>query len=294
MKNIKIIFSIIVIAVFINSCDYVHPVIKNTDVGPISSICTTISDSTTSRQVLVEDYTGHKCGNCPYAAYHLDTLLSGTNGSKIVPIAVHAGFFALVSSGLYSTNYQTATGTAWDTQFNMSGQGNPSGMVDREGYPSGNWQAYTAWDALISNTLSISNEMNIKITNYYSCSSRIDSTVIETNYLQALDSTFMLSVILTEDSIIDNQEIYIPQGSGNINNIPNYQFDHLLRGSFNNVWGDTLSMGTQVINSTFTKTYKLDLSTMPVLSDKHCNVVAFVYNAANYQVVQAMKARVTQ
>lgn len=298
MKNIKFLFAAILVSLFLTRCDYVHPLKQAGAVGPVGTICTSISDSTTTRQVLVEDYTGHRCGNCPFAAYHLDTLMNAPNGNRIVPIAVHAGYFADTAGAgfvpLYTTNFNTTAGTIWDTQFNMSGQGNPSGMIDREGYPVSNWQTYTAWDALISNTLSVPNAMNIKITNYYSCSSRIDSSIITANYLQAMDSIYMLSVVITEDSIINNQEIYVNHDPGNTQNIPNYQFDHLLRGSLNGAWGDTLSIGAQPINSNFTKTYKLDLNSLPVLSDKHCSIVAFIYNAATYQVVQAIRARVTQ
>src|ERR1700719_2334024 len=93
MKNIQFIFAALFATVLMSRCDYVTPSKQGAAVGPVGTICDSISDSTTVKQVLIEDYTGHTCGNCPYAAYKLDTMIT-QNGKLIVPIAVHAGQFA--------------------------------------------------------------------------------------------------------------------------------------------------------------------------------------------------------
>ena len=107
MKVKKIIsaicFTLLSVAI-LNSCDYVHDateVSTNTTGGGTPGVV--------YRKVLVEDYTGHKCGNCPAAALkllHLDT----TYEDKVIPLAVHAGFFA-TTNAQYPTNLLSTAGT---------------------------------------------------------------------------------------------------------------------------------------------------------------------------------------
>ncbi len=108
-RIISQIVALIVVIIIIVSCDYVqdaNPPIEPT-AGPV--------DNTIYKKVLVEDYTGHKCGNCPAAAEVLTALESQYPG-KIVPLAIHAGFFAAVSAA-YPTDFRNAAGNAYDTQL---------------------------------------------------------------------------------------------------------------------------------------------------------------------------------
>ena len=49
----------IMVATILNSCDKVE--------GPVKEV---LPPPSGNRKVLVEDYTGHRCGNCPRAAGH--------------------------------------------------------------------------------------------------------------------------------------------------------------------------------------------------------------------------------
>lgn len=66
-------------------------------------------------KVLLEDYTGHTCGNCPRAAEKAEELKTLYKDSLIV-IAVHAGSFANPTSS-YPNDYRTNVGTDWDNFF---------------------------------------------------------------------------------------------------------------------------------------------------------------------------------
>src|ERR1035437_8812225 len=284
MKNIKFLFAAILVSLFLTRCDYVTPK-KSTVVIDTAIVY--------QRNILIEDYTGQKCGNCPYAAYNLDSTIIMTYGSKIIPIAVHAGYFAIPDlSGFYTKDYRTSAGTTWDGWFNMSSNGNPAGMVNRQDFLAvTNHKQFTDWYGIATNILANLPSMNIKITNSYDSTSRNVTSKITSKFLQQLDSTYMLSVVLTEDTIIGNQDEYIPYNTGNAVNLPNYVFNHMLRASFNGAWGDTLSTGPHAINDSIPKTYNLTLNSNFVA--KHCNVIAFIYNSVTYEVVQAEIARVT-
>ena len=56
------------------------------------------------KKILLEDYTGHKCGNCPRAAEKAEELKE-IYGDQLIPIAIHAGFFASDFGGNFTTDF---------------------------------------------------------------------------------------------------------------------------------------------------------------------------------------------
>ena len=46
--------------------------------------------TTTGKNVLVEDFTAHQCGNCPPAA-EIASSLAESNPDRVFPLAIHAG-----------------------------------------------------------------------------------------------------------------------------------------------------------------------------------------------------------
>lgn len=87
--------------------------------------------------------------------------------------------------------------------------------------------------------------------------------------------------MLTEDSVIDWM-------SGGLNCLPNYRFDHMLRGAItgNNAAGFLMTSGSvsqaQVINNAFTG-FPISQRWNPA----HLNVIAFVSNNDTKEVLQA-------
>ena len=55
---------------------------------------TQTSDTSYKRIALLEDFTGHKCVNCPQAAQLAKNLQLAHKG-QIVVVEIHAGFFAV-------------------------------------------------------------------------------------------------------------------------------------------------------------------------------------------------------
>jgi hypothetical protein len=275
MKNyISYFASLLIIAMFIVSCDYVNNVVDpNAPIIP------------GNRKVLIEDYTGHKCGNCPAAAYEL-TRIENKYPGKIIPIAVHAGYFSN-AAGTYSTNFQTVDGTAYDTRFGNSGAGNPNGLINRIGFPNSQIKQWTSWESEASKMLAQQAKFEIKIKNSFNIGGSILTSSITVKALAKNTGTYKLVVVLTEDSIIAEQLDYsLPTGS---QFITNYRFNHVLRGSINSTWGDVVT-GVTNLNDSIVVPYTkaINVSYNP---DK-CHVVAYIYDAdANsptyYEVLQA-------
>jgi len=296
-KNIFILMALVAAFTF-PSCDYVSN--PNEDLSSGGSG----DDSTVHvRRVLVEDYTGHKCTACPQAAIAAENL-QDTYGDKVVVVGVHAGFFATITpqsgapTGAYAVDYRTAAGTIYDspTYFGISNVGNPNGMINRKDYTGAgiaHVKAYTTWATEVASILALEPVADITITNTYNSSTRSLSTNVASEFLSdtITSGTYKLIVMLTQDSIIDWQ---LDAGA----HIPDYVHQHVLRDNLNGTWGEDLVSGTYAAHQQVTKNYTYTLPatylTGSVCVPEHCHVVAFIYNAATYEVLQAAEAKVVQ
>ncbi len=238
------------------------------------------------RNVLVEDYTGHTCGNCPRAAEVLHDL-ELTYGSRIIPIAVHVGFFAETQGAPpapYSTDFRTPVGNQWNSEFGNSAQGLPNGMINRRQEGGGYVQSYTAWTAQVANLLELEPDASLAIEVDYEASSRTANVEVDVTAFNDMNSgPYNIIVCLTEDSIVDWQKDYDPALADE--NLEHYVHMHALRTSFNGTWGDQVGSGNLTAGSVNTVNYSLVLDTDWV--DHNCNIVAFIYQTSNKEVIQA-------
>lgn len=238
------------------------------------------------RNVLIEDYTGHTCGNCPRAAEVLHDL-EGTYGSRIIPIAVHVGFFAATQNnpdGSYATDFKTPAGNQWNTEFGCSAQGLPNGLINRRQEGGGFPQSYTAWTAQVANILAEEPDASIGIDIAYEESSRTVNVDIAVTAFNDLNSgPYNIIVCLTEDSIVDWQKDYDPALTDE--NLEHYVHMHALRTNFNGTWGDQIGTGNISAGTVLETSHSLVLD--PEWVDHNCNVVAFIYQTGNKEVVQA-------
>jgi thiol-disulfide isomerase/thioredoxin len=281
----KIILNSIVItltSLILFSCDYVKDVRD-----PNFSV------AGGNRKVLVEDYTGHKCGNCPAAADTLKYLEHKYEG-RIIPLAIHAGFFASVNSS-YPTDFRTTDGNAYDSQFGISAAGNPNGLINRVGHGTGGFiKAYSVWESEVAQMLATTSKFELKIKNTFTLGSNNLNTSITVKSLANNTGNYKLVVLLTEDSIIAEQLDYrLPSGS---QQIPNYEFNHVLRGAINSTWGDQIFVSGAVANDSIVKSFN-NYTISGSYNPAKCHVIAYVYDADSnsptyYEVLQAEEAKV--
>lgn len=288
-KILSQIAALLLIIIIIVSCDFVQN--ANPPIEPNSG--TTTGSSVIYKKVLVEDYTGHKCGNCPAAADILKALETQYSG-KIVPLAIHAGFFANTNP-TYPTDLKTTAGTAYDTQFGISLAGNPNGLTNRVGYGTGSFiKAYSVWGSEIAQQLTQVAKFQIKIKNTFNTITNSLNTDITVKSLAFNSGNYKLVVLLTQDSIIAEQLDYrLPVGS---QTVTNYEFNHVLRGAINSEWGDALFTTTANINDSVVKSY-INFAINPGYNASKCHVIAYVYDAdaaspTYYEVLQVEEAHV--
>jgi hypothetical protein len=240
------------------------------------------------RKILLEDYTGHLCPNCPTATNTGEVLAAASNGAVIM-MAVHAGHFAdSATSGIWTANYKTAAGEEWNSYYNI--QANPIGLLDRKTFGSTNLITYDLWAQYIDTLLTYPQEAWIKITNTYNSSTRSLGIKLDMKFLKDLEGSFNITACIVEDSLIGPQKNSNP----NFDTVPviyHYVFMDVLRGSVNGSWGEQFitEPDTAVV---YTKNYSYTLHSDWV--PKHCSVIAFISNSSSKEIVQAEKAKVVK
>ncbi len=274
MINIKKLSFIFAFAIILTSCDKIEPPYKqgNQQTNP----------ETITRKVLLEDYTGHTCVNCPLAAKSA-IALQESYGGKMIMLAIHAGFFAWPQGAPFNNDYRTAAGEAWDQFFAISAEGNPNGMVNRKKtggnyvVPPGQWGTQVA--AIIEDPAVLKLEIE---TSFNEGSRKLD-IILKSTLLSAADGNYKIIACIVEDSIVSaqrNNESTV----GPTPTIPDYVHRHMLRENVNGIWGEDFITAGQASASANTKNYSLTLNGN--YDANNVSVVSFVYNASTYEIIQ--------
>jgi hypothetical protein len=285
-SRLHLLFVLYITSTLFAGCDKISEPYLD-EAPPLDTTATTPLEG--RRKALVEDYTGHQCGNCPEAAIAAEQLKQ-LYDTQVVVMAVHAGFFAQVRpSGKYTYDFNTAAGTAWDTDFGISNAGNPNGMVNRVGFPtSQHIKAYSDWSGLVATDIAKKAEVNIGLKTTFDTTSRNLTTDVNLLYFNTPSTEWKLVVALTEDSIVNWQKDYSkPSGQQDISN---YMHRHVLRTTLNDKYGDAIIPTGIVAGTKQTKTYTLTLNQQ--WKFKHCAIVAFIYNAQTKEVVQVQEKKI--
>ncbi|MFK5856030.1 MAG: Omp28 family outer membrane lipoprotein [Bacteroidota bacterium] len=275
MKTRYITVILILFAFVVNSCDKIDPpYVESRD------YCSG------NKKVLLEDYTGHGCVNCPGAAV-LAHELKEKFCDRVVIIGVHAGFFAqpdFEGNPVFSADLTTEAGNAWDSFFGNSALGNPNGLVDRVQGANGYVLFPSVWGETIDPLLEQPALALITINNDFNTDSKILTTTIKTNFQTDLVGDYKLIVCITQDNIISPQK----NNNEEIGPTPidsTYVHNHVLRKAINGSWGENLTTsGTVTTNTTYEKTYTQEFISKWVPKD--CHIVAFVYNEETKEVLQ--------
>jgi hypothetical protein len=284
-KKIFSLFLILTIA-FLSACDIVEePYLKDNSGGG------EIDPGENVRKVLLEDYTGHDCVNCPEAAVEAEDLQE-IYGDQLIVMAVHAGWFARpIPADPYLANYYGCpAGETWLTFFNATA--NPVGLVNRTQTSPGNYLVDVGeWGSRISAELEKEPDAKMTIENTFNEATSKLETKITTQFFSSQTDAYNLLVCITQDSIIDGQK----NNNASIGETPlieEYVFMHMLRTSVNGDWGEILTDGSVEEGIDYEKSYTITFEDDWV--PKNCHVVAFVYNTENKTIVQAEEASVLE
>lgn len=290
MKTVfKLIFTSLSI-ILLNACDYVdRDVVKNYGKEESAPVDTTTSEDTTEvrmRKVLIEDFTGHTCPNCPKAATEIKSL-ENLYGEKVVAIALHvSATFAEPQPPTYTADYRTAEGTAIDDFFNISSSGLPKGMINRKEIQGSPIVGFQSWGAEVSSIINTPLEAWISMKNTYDDALNKVTTTLKIDFENSITDEIKLCVFLVQDSIVSPQKDITAAGG----KIIDYVHNHMLRKGLTPAFGESIITNPTSATPEITKTYSLVLGSDNV--PEHCKIVAYIYKASNYEVIQVQEKHV--
>ncbi len=210
-----------------------------------------------SRAVLIEDFTGQRCVNCPNATATIAQLQASYPEGSVVAVAIHSGDFA---RSLRGTPYPflTEIGDEYYNYWHLDHQ--PVGMVNRQS-PS----EYSEWGTQVYNQLQQKASLELSIIPFFEEDSRNLSISVE-GYGRDGDVDGKLQLWLTEDSLVAFQ--IMPDGNTN----REYVHNHVFRTAVNGAWGTDFSTR----EGEYTE-MEFQYSLPDDWDARHIHVVAFVY-----------------
>ena len=225
-----------------------------------------------SRAVLIEDYTGQYCVNCPRATEEIERLIEQYGDSIVIAVAIHSGPFGK-SKGEPSPLYTEVDDMYFNT-WGMSAQ--PIGLIDRL-FGSTPF-SYTDWAGGVNYEVAIEPPVSFLTDIDYDAETRDAAIEVQTIGLDSALVSGKLQVWLVEDSIDSFQ--LMPDGSRE----EHYNHMHVFRASVNDPWGDALSVSHGQVA---VKNYELKLD--PAWVPEHCSVVTFLYDDSGVHQVAKKK-----
>lgn len=222
-----------------------------------------------NRAVLIEDFTGQWCPNCPNAADELEQLTETYGSDAIVGVAIHSGPQGFQGGTDDMPGLMTDLGNEYYNHFGIEYQ--PQGLVDRGGK-----LAYSAWAAAVRSELQKVALLDIHIDNDYSATTRKLTINTKVNGVKGTGTiaNCKLQVWLIEDGIKSIQ--IMPDGSYN----QQYILNHVLRDAVNGTWGENVVV-TEDTDTENTYTYDIPDN----WNADNVSVVAFVYDSNGVQQV---------
>ena len=218
------------------------------------------------RNVLLEEFTGQNCPNCP-TAHETAAKLKELYGEALITVSIHAGPFAFAEGTKSFPTFKTPEGDSYADAWGITSY--PSGVINRT---SGN-TSYSDWATIVRDEIQKVAELDIELT----ATLNADKTAVSiSTALKPLnDIEGSLQLWITESGMISRQK----NGSETIRE---YEHNHVYRTSVNGVGGESVSLSSNVF-----KTFNHSIDVKENWNAEKLSVVAFVYNSSGVlQVVE--------
>lgn len=201
----------------------------------------------TGKTVLIKDFTGARCVNCPAAAEYAHNLQHQLDEDHIFIMSVHAGYLAQPIGSF--PDFLTDEGTEWYNNHDS----NPLFSVDHVALTDGNTLKVEQIDAPVAAALEEEQAFEIVVTPQFEVTTRQLQVGVQTLALENLDGQFSITVCLVEDHIIGWQTI--PGGVDK-----EYDFRNVFRGTLNGANGEEFESLHVDANDSFHFNYSTEIN----------------------------------
>lgn len=285
-KILLAIVSIGFLGVFWTACDKADPSLilidqQSTTDDYLDTLYVIDSVSVSSKHVLLEDFTGHKCVNCPEAALEAHNLAEELNHQLII-YSVHAGYYSDPDDeGNYTADFRCDAGNELNIDFQIIA--NPIGTVNRVEYGGSVLVGAGSWEPSVLSELEKENLVDLKVTNTFYPNLNTMQINVATSFLNAMEGNYKVVVYIAEDHIV------APQKNNNENIGPSpdwldYEHRNILRDAVNSTYGESITTTGSVEAITYYSKYTYDMN--PEWVTENCNLIIYVIQEDSGEILQ--------
>ncbi len=239
------------------------------------------------RVVLLEEFTGKGCTNCPKGSREIDNLLL-RYPDNLIAVSIHAGFFADPEFFPLGTYDLRAPQSAFLIGYLGPIFGYPSGSVNRSFFGGDLQIGLQQWASAISSEIQVPPSIEVNIAKSYNEETRKLTVNVSGIGKIAESGDVRLSVMLTESGIVDAQDDFEAGGI-----VQDYVHKHVLRDMLTPSAGETLFKDITA-GKTFNREYTTTINSAWVADAME--IIAFISlaNGSSYPILQASSAHVTE
>lgn len=248
-------------------------------------------DTVVARKVLVEEFTGATCTNCPDARQYLKAI-SDANPNRIISIELHTNNHIKGEPVKYIHKYDLRSIDETDIFKSIFRGYFPFGSIPNAGIDrtaSGGEILFMRanWASIINTRITTESPIKLTLTNTYDDAKASGIIKVNASYTKSISTKNYISIAIIEDNIVDAQEF--------LDHVDTfYNFQHVFRKSF------TPASGTEILSTITTKEpgrvyegsfkYNIDAAWKP----ENCRIVVWVHNndANTKEVLQAEEIHV--
>lgn len=186
------------------------------------------------RNVLIEDFTGQNCVNCPLATVEIEKLKEAYGEEHVIAVAIHSGPFGLPET---RNGLMNDTGKEyWNKWFDNSTP-QPVAIINRSVTSSD----YPNWAKPVSDFLASTTDVKIGAYAFY----LPEQNKVQVSYWPSAATSHAVNVQvwLTEDGIVARQTMPAAMGGGTNRD---YVHNHVFRAAVNGTWGVDMNIGPAV------------------------------------------------
>ena len=217
----------------------------------------------TGKTVLIKDFTGARCVNCPAAAEYAHNLQHQLDADHIFIMSVHAGYLAQPIGSF--PNFLTEEGTEWYNNHDS----NPLFAVDHVALTDGNTFNEGQIDAPVTAALEEEQTFEIVVDRQFEEASRHLQVNVQAIALVDFDGEFYITACLVEDHITGWQTT--PAGVDK-----EYDFRNVFRGTLNGAYGEAFEEYHVDSDDTFFFSYSTDINAD--YNADECYLMVYVYD----------------
>ena len=275
---------------FFTACQEKGPNI-NFNAPPAAATDTTYTqpiETAQARQVLVEEFTGVKCPNCPDGHAVLRSLqTSFPNQVNIVSYQAYNSAQTEPIKDETRRDNRTQAATEISTAIYGGIPSLPTAGIDRAPLAGALLNSRSLWPTITETRSKLATPINLTITTAYDAATRQVTATVRMAYTQAVSQPHRLSLALTEGNIVDAQEY--PDSVS-----LDYEHEHVFREFLTSNTGDdilntmTTKEAGRIIERRFVFLLKDDFQ------PDNCYLLGFVHYAAGTEksVLQSAQKKI--